>query len=89
MADFPYLFDKEPTPGDIFPSIMNPIHGNVCNIVASPFWEGVGEGDPFAVTLHQVCVVSFWSGCDLNVPGEWNLVVLGIQVSIISLSIAT
>lgn len=80
IADFTYLFEKESTPRDIFPSIMNPIHGNMCNIVASPFWEGVGEGDPFAVALHQVCVASFWSCCDLNIPREGILIILGIQV---------
>ena len=80
IAGFPYLFDEESTPCDIFPSVMNPIHGDMCYIVSSPFWEEVGEGDPLAVTLHQVCVPSFWSCGDLNVPREGNLIILGIQV---------
>lgn len=77
IAFFPYFFDEESTPCDIFPSIMNPIHGNMRHIVASPFWEEVREGDPFAVAFHQVIVPSLWSCCDLDVPREGNLIVLG------------
>ena len=77
VAGFPHLFDEESTPRDIFPSIVNPVHRNMRNIVASPFWEGVFKGDPLAVSLHQVCVASFRSCCDLDVPREGNLIILG------------
>ena len=60
---------------------MNPIHGNMRNIVASPFWEEVGKGDPLAVALNQVCVASLWSCCDLDVPRKGNLIILGTQVT--------
>ena len=50
-----HLLDKDSTPCHVFPSVMNSIHSNVRDIVASPFWKEVGEGDPFAMALH-LCV---------------------------------
>ena len=69
---FAHLLDKDSTPCHVFPSVMNSIHSNVRDIVASPFWKEVGEGDPFAMALH-LCVFAnkyLYFFCNVPSPGR-------------------